>query len=171
MLTFEQKLSIIESFPELQRKDVSLGRVNFHYEDSVYDKKNVVYHLHPNGNGFVYAGFLNGYEADDRHMVNIRDYSAEALRSLIQASIRSLSDESYEPAMSGDTKETLSIQTGHVQEERWISSENETLVLIREEDLWNLYFGLNLESAFETYEEAEHYLLEEGFTRADFPIL
>ena len=29
MLTFEEKLAIIESFPELERKDVSLGRVNF----------------------------------------------------------------------------------------------------------------------------------------------
>ncbi|MGQ0517887.1 hypothetical protein ACT453_49800, partial [Bacillus sp. D-CC] len=55
MLTFEEKLSIIESFPELERKNVSLKRVNFHFEESRLDKKNVVYHLHPNGNGFVYA--------------------------------------------------------------------------------------------------------------------
>lgn len=58
MLTFEEKLSIIETFPELQRKDVSLGRVNFHYPDSVQEKKIVVQHLHPNGNGFVYAGHM-----------------------------------------------------------------------------------------------------------------
>ena len=48
MLTFEEKLAIIESFPELERKNVSLGRVNFHFEGSIYEKKNVVYHLHPN---------------------------------------------------------------------------------------------------------------------------
>jgi len=35
-----------------------------------------------------------------------------------------------------------------------------------EEDLWYLYAGLNLESAFETYEEAEQYLEEEQFSRA-----
>lgn len=58
MLTFEEKLSIIETFPELQRKDVSLGRVNFHYPESVQEKKIVVQHLHPNGNGFVYAGHM-----------------------------------------------------------------------------------------------------------------
>ena len=59
MLTFTEKLAIIESFPQLQRKDVSLGRVNFHFEESVYDKKIVVQHLHPNGNGYVYAGHLS----------------------------------------------------------------------------------------------------------------
>jgi hypothetical protein len=91
MLTFEQKKEIIESFPELARKDVSLGRINYHYEGSGYDKKIVVYHLHPNGNGFVYAGNMSGYETDERGLVNIRDYSAHDLRSIIKASIRSLS--------------------------------------------------------------------------------
>ena len=51
MLTFEQKLEVLESFPELQRNNVSMGRVNFHYENSGFDKKNVAFHLHPNGNG------------------------------------------------------------------------------------------------------------------------
>lgn len=66
MLTFEEKLAIIESFPELERVNVSLGRVNFQFNESVYEKKNVVYHLHPNGNGFVYAGRLQGYQTDGR---------------------------------------------------------------------------------------------------------
>lgn len=39
MLTFEEKLTIIESFPELTRNDISLGRVNFHFEESVKDKR------------------------------------------------------------------------------------------------------------------------------------
>lgn len=46
MLSFEEKLQIIESFSELQRNDVSLKRVNFQYIESGSDKKNVVYHLH-----------------------------------------------------------------------------------------------------------------------------
>ena len=49
MLTFEEKLAIIESFPELEKRTVSMGRINFHYEESASDKKNVVYHLHPMG--------------------------------------------------------------------------------------------------------------------------
>ena len=38
MLTFEQKQEIIESFPELTRKDVSIKRVNYHYEESMLTK-------------------------------------------------------------------------------------------------------------------------------------
>lgn len=90
MLTFEQKIAIMESFPELTRSDVSLGRVNFSYEQSAYDKKNVAYHLHPNGNGFIYAGRLRGYSTDDKGFVNIRDYEADVLRALVAESILSL---------------------------------------------------------------------------------
>ncbi|TVY10771.1 hypothetical protein [Paenibacillus cremeus] len=157
MLTFEQKLAVIAKFPELERKDVSLGRVNFHYEQSAYDKKTVVYHLHPNGNGFVYAGHLQGYETDDKGLVNVRDYSADDLHKLVEASIRSLAPKTAaEQAVSGDANE----------EERWMGPNGQTLLLIREDDeLWYVYAGLNLESAFETYEEAVEYLVEEGFSR------
>jgi len=158
MLTFEQKLSIIESFPELQRRQVSLGRINFQYEDSCYDKKNVVYHLHPNGNGFVYAGFLKGYLTNEKDMVNIRDYSAEDLRSLIQASILSLTASPSANAAASAPLEPSASQ-------RWSSIDKQILTLLLEDDLWNLYYGLNLEAAFETYEEAEQYLREEGFER------
>lgn len=153
MLSFEEKLVVIESFPELQRKNVSLGRVNFHYEESVFDKKIVVYHLHPNGNGFVYTGQLSGYESDDRGLTNIRDYSAADLRSLIKSSIASLS--SHHP----------SAITEDGQEERWAGPDQHMLVLIYENELWNVYTGLNLEASFESYDEAEQYLREEGFHR------
>ena len=63
MLTFEQKQEIIESFPELTRKEVSLKRVNYHYAESTYDKTVVVQHLHPNGNGFVYVAGIPGYDS------------------------------------------------------------------------------------------------------------
>ncbi len=43
MLTFEEKLSIIESFPELERKNVSLKRVNFHFEESRLDKRTLYF--------------------------------------------------------------------------------------------------------------------------------
>ena len=69
MLTFEQKQEIIESFSELSRKEVSLKRVNYHYEDSLFDKTVVVQHLHPNGNGFVYVAGIPGYETDERGLV------------------------------------------------------------------------------------------------------
>lgn len=157
MLTFNEKLAIIESFPELERKNVSLGRINFQFEGSISDKKNIVYHLHPNGNGFVYAGMLENYDTDEKGMVNIRDFSEEQLRKVLKQSIQALS-----PVEKTTTEEAI---IGDSKEERWVDSEKNLLVLINENDSWNIYFGLNLDASFDTYEEAETFLQEEGFTR------
>lgn len=157
MLTFEEKLAIINTFPELERVNVSLGRVNFQFEESILDKKNVVYHLHPNGNGFVYAGQLTNYQSDEKGMVNIRNFSAPELTQIIRESINSLSPVNKpiaEAAIVGDN-----------QEERWMNDTNETLLLVNEDETWNIYFGLNLEETFGTYEEAEMFLADEGFKR------
>jgi hypothetical protein len=155
MLTFEEKIAIIESFSELERKNVSLGRVNFHFEGSVYDKKNVVYHLHPNGNGYVYGEFLSGYDLDSKGMVNIREFSAEELKTIIRKSIDSLS-----PASTAEA----AIIEDH-EEERWVDEENHTLLLVNEDDMWNVYSGLNLDGTFLSYSEAKQYLEEEGFRK------
>lgn len=155
MLTFEEKIAIIETFSELERKNVSLGRVNFHFEGSIYEKKNVVYHLHPNGNGFVYGEFLSGYDMDPKGMVNIRDFSAEELKTIITQSIQSLSPNTdAESAIIEDN-----------EEERWINTENHTLILVNEDDMWNVYAGLNLDGTFLSYNEAKQYLEEEGFRK------
>ncbi|WP_164669402.1 hypothetical protein [Virgibacillus doumboii] len=147
MLTFDEKLAIIESFPELQRRDISLGRVNFHFEESVMDKKIVVYRLHPNGNGFVYAEQIDdNYETDSKGMVNIRDFTEQELRRVIQQSIDSLSE-------SGPLEET------------WINAENETLKLVHDFDLWNIYAGEMLDATYPTYNGAADYLQQEGFRR------
>jgi len=158
MLTFEEKLAIIQTFPELERVNVSLGRVNFQFNESNVDKKNVVYHLHPNGNGFVYAGRIANYQTDDKGMVNVRDFSAEKLKQLIKESINSLT------AVEKSVTEAAII--GDLQEERWVNDQNDSLLLINEDETWNIYFGLNLEETFATYEEAEVFLVEEGFKRA-----
>ncbi|MFD2616282.1 hypothetical protein [Terrilactibacillus laevilacticus] len=147
MLTFEQKLEIIESFPELERRDVSLGRVNFQYNDSVKEKKNVVYHLHPNGNGYVYAGELEGYPTDDKGFVNIRDFTEDELHSIVEKAIFSLSEE-------GQPKP---------EEETWINREKQTLQLIHEDEMWTIYAGPNLVDSFGSHEEAALYLKDEGF--------
>lgn len=157
MLNFEEKLAIIETFSELERVNVSLGRVNFQFKESISDKKNVVYHLHPNGNGFVYAGRVPNYKTDEKGMVNIRDFSAKELKQIIRDSITSLTEVEnpvIESAIIGDN-----------QEERWINEENQQLLLVNEDEIWNIYFGLNLEETFATYEEAEIFLVEEGFRR------
>lgn len=155
MLTFEEKLLIIESFPELERKNVSMGRVNFHYEASASDKKNVVYHLHPNGNGFVYGAELSGYEKNDKGMVNIRDFSEDELRTIIEKSILSLTS----------TLSTTEPVIEEQKEEKWINENHQTLILVQEEDMWSVYAGSNLDGAFNSYGEAAEYLVEEGFSR------
>ncbi|PYZ93435.1 hypothetical protein CR194_09675 [Salipaludibacillus keqinensis] len=149
MLTFEEKLTIIESFPELERKDVSLGRVNFHFNDSSTDKKNVVYHLHPNGNGFVYAGELTGYETNEKGMVNIRNFTEKALRNVLQNAILSLT-----PGEDEDHGEEL-----------WMNENTQTLTLIKEDEMWNVYADDDLDGTFTTYKEATSYLDEEGFSK------
>ncbi|MCG7336692.1 hypothetical protein MHZ95_15605 [Sporosarcina sp. ACRSM] len=148
MLTFEQKQAIIESFPELTRKDVSMKRVNYHYEESLYDKTIVVQHLHPNGNGFVYVAGISGYEVDERGLVNIREATEAELRQAVADSIQALSEEQTE-------REPV--------EQTWVNGDGEKLVLKEELDAWNIYHGLNLEDSFGDYEEAVAYLKEERF--------
>ncbi|MDX1806874.1 MAG: hypothetical protein R3267_07600 [Paenisporosarcina sp.] len=153
MLTFEEKTAIIESFPELTKKDVSLKRVNYHYEESLYDKKTVIYHLHPNGNGFVFVGDLKKYNADNKGMLNIREASEEELREMIKDSIGILSEE-----------EVFEEET--VEEQVWNNREGQELTLIHEDTLWNIYHGINLEESYESHDEAEEYLLSEGFRKS-----
>ncbi|WP_173917386.1 hypothetical protein [Halobacillus sp. Marseille-Q1614] len=150
MLTFEEKLSIIEEFKELKKSPISLGRVNFHFEESLYDKKNVVYHLHPNRNGFVYGAEIEGCETDDRGMVNIRDYNENELRTIIREAIDSLSKTPAEknPIM-----------------EEWLNRSGQSLVLMREDDGYNVYAEETLEGTFNSYSEAANFLEQEGFNR------
>jgi len=153
MLTFEEKEAIIQEFSELTRKEVSLKRVNYHYEKSLYEKTTVIYHLHPNGNGFVYVGDLPQYEeADDKGLLNIREASADELRKLIKDSIAYLATEEEE-------------LVDEEIEEEWKNKEDSKLTLLQEDTLWNIYHGYNLEESFGSYDEAKAYLLAEGFRR------
>lgn len=148
MLTFEQKQEIIESFPELTRKEVSMKRVNYHYEESLFEKTVVVQHLHPNGNGFVYVADLPGYDADSRGLVNIREATEEELRETIKTSIEMLSEEEVE-------EPTI--------EQVWKNAEGVELKLVEEDGAWNIYHGQNLEESFGNYGYAQNYLKDEQF--------
>ncbi|MFT8318758.1 MAG: hypothetical protein ABF651_10890 [Sporolactobacillus sp.] len=153
MLDYQQKLSIIENFPELTKKEVSLGRLNFQYEGSVSEKKNIVYHLHPNGNGYVYAKDAEGYETDNKGLVNIRDFSEDELRAILHAAIHALSAEGAYEAATADGKD----------HEIWATRSGQQLEIIYENELWNVYAGDLLDGTFRTYKEACEYLIEEGF--------
>ena len=166
MLSFEEKLAIMQSFPELERRDVSLGRVNFHYDGSLSDKKNVGYHFHPNGNGYVYAAGVEGAETDGKGFVNVRDYEAEQLRQLVGQAIRSLGGASAGGKSAADAAGTVQDGGAGTNEEKWRDGDGNELSLQFEDDTWYLFAGLNLEMAFETREEAEEYLAAEGFVIA-----
>jgi len=152
MLTFEQKQAIIESFSELTKKEISMKRVNYHFMDSLFEKTIVVEKLHPNGNGFVFVGDLLRYEneANDKGLVNIRDYDEQQLRAIIEDAITYLGEEQEE--------EEPIIET-------WRNREGDQLSLAFEQRSWNVYHRDNLEEAFGTYEAAKEYLLEEGFRK------
>ena len=152
MLTFEQKQTIIESFPELTKKEISLKRLNYHFEATLYEKSIVVEKLHPNGNGFVFVGDLLKYEkeANDKGLVNIREYDEEALREIVAASIHYLSEEIDDSPIIED----------------WVSREGAKLQLVFENRSWNIYHNENLEEAFGTRETAVAYLREEGFKQS-----
>jgi len=151
MLTFEQKQAIIDSFPELTKKEISLKRVNYHFMDSLYEKTIVVEKLHPNGNGFVFVGDLLRYEEEaNKGLVNIRDYDEQQLREIIEDAIQYLSEEAEE-------QEPI--------EEIWQNREGAQLMLAYEQRSWNVYHGENLEEAFGTHDAAKEYLLEEGFRK------
>ena len=158
MLTFDEKLAIIESFPELSRKNVSLGRINFQFDESVSDKKNVVYHLHPNGNGFVYAGKVHGFEKDEKGLVNIRDFNEQELRALLSLSIAELSGKEIEA--NEDSEEANAGKP-----EKWVNKENASLTVVEEDELWTVYYGANLEESFGSYREVQEYMAEEGFSK------
>ncbi|WP_430790393.1 hypothetical protein VBD025_06345 [Virgibacillus flavescens] len=151
MLTFEEKLTIINAFPELEQKQISMGRINFHYEESAIDKKIVVQHLHPNGNGFVYAKYIPGYPTDNKGMVNIRDFSEVELKDIVQQAINSLSPEANAEVIPDD--------------ETWINANNQSLLMVYEDGLWNVYAGQNLDGSFHTYKQAAQFLDEEGFVK------
>lgn len=150
MLSFEQKQAIIETFPELIKKEISLNRLNYHFEDSLYEKTIVIEKLHPNGNGFVYVGDLLKYEkeANEKGLVNIRDYDEESLKEIIQDALEYLSEDMETPIV-----------------ENWTSREGTILELIHEKRNWNIYYQNNLEESFGTREAAVAYLLEEGFKK------
>lgn len=147
MLTFEEKQAIIESFPQLTKKEVSMKRLNYHFEESLYDKTIVVQYLHPNGNGFIYLADVPGYETDNRGLVNIREATEAEIRTMIADSIAALSEDDEEEAI----------------EETWTDGES-SLLLKEEKGFWNVYHELNLEDSFGEYGEAVAYLKEEGFS-------
>ncbi|MER1998351.1 MAG: hypothetical protein ABS882_01140 [Lysinibacillus sp.] len=148
MLTFEQKQAILEDFPQLTKKEISMKRINYHFEESLFEKTIVVEKLHPNGNGFVFVGDLEKYkEQSVKGLVNVRDFSEAALREIIQDAINYLAEEIDDSPIV----------------EIWTNEDGTTLELVYNYQNYSVYHNKNLEDTFGTREAAVEYLEEEGF--------
>ncbi|WP_099221897.1 hypothetical protein [Listeria costaricensis] len=149
MLTFEQKQQIFARFDELEEKSVSMGRLNYHFEGSKREKTLVIKHLHPNGNAWLYAPFLERDDLDKEGYLNIRDLSESEIEQLLKEAIGYLSTD-------GDP-----YQEGFYE---WYQDGNgDALKLSYENKMWIIYTGENVEAVFPTREAALGYLADEGF--------
>lgn len=148
MLTFEEKQAIIESFPQLTKKEISLKRLNYHFEDSLYEKTVVVEKLHPNGNAFVFVGDMPQYaDVAQKSMVNVREFTEAQLRQVITDALNYLAED---------------VEV----EETWKNAKGDELTVLFDGRSWHIYHGENLEEVFGTYDAAKMYLAEERFKKA-----
>lgn len=152
MLNFEEKKALIESIDGFELHEISMGRINVHYPASKRDKKIIVKHLHPNGNAFVYAPFLEVEPLDKQGYVNVKDYSENEIRVLLLEA-KEFMDSDEDGYKEGLTK-------------IYQDNSGEKLSLVYENKMWVIYTGENLEAVFPTLESAEGYLLDEGFFEA-----
>ena len=149
MLTFEEKKVLFEGFPELRAVPVSLKRINYHFDKSAVDKKIVVRFLHPNGNAYIYAGYLPEEETEDGYL-SVLNAEEEEIKDLVKKAIRFLKK----------TKDGY--EEGY--QETWKNELKETLYLRYDNPMWLVVLKTNqVEAVFNTKEAAEGYLMDEGF--------
>ncbi|MFD1676734.1 hypothetical protein [Alicyclobacillus fodiniaquatilis] len=92
MMTFSQKIEFLQSFPELNKKELPDGRVNFYYANSRKQGKVIVRELYPpTGNGYLCGRYMSDFKVDARGWINIRDVGKEQLRTMVLAAISSMS--------------------------------------------------------------------------------
>lgn len=150
MLSFDEKKAIFDSYNELESREVSMGRVNYHFANSAVDKTTVVKFLHPkSANAFVYAGYLPKTETKDGYL-SVHDMEEAEIRSLVDAAIDFL-------------KKTVDgFEEGYT--ERWHDDRQDELLLTYSHGTWLVILTTeSVEAVFKTKEAAESYLVEEGF--------
>lgn len=91
LLSLEQKIAIIESFPGLQKSMYKDGRINYSLFDSEIRRKQIIRELTPTGNGYIYGDLARELKerVDNRGWINIRDYNEVELRDIIEKVIKS----------------------------------------------------------------------------------
>lgn len=151
MLSFEEKKAIFDEYDELTVHEVSMERLNYHFEDSAVEKTIVVKFLHPkSGNAFIYAGYLPD-EDTNKGYISIRDEDEGTIHKYVQQAIEYLkkTEDGYEEGY----------------EEEWHDDHNDQLTLKYGNGMWSIYMSHGgLEAIFKTKEAAEGYLADEGFS-------
>lgn len=150
-LSFEEKKAIFDSYVELEVVPVSLKRLNYHFNDSAVAKTVLVRHLHPNGNVFIYAGYLPKEETQKGY-VSVLNADEETLREWVDKAIAHL-------------KKTID---GYVDGyfELWRDAQGDVLRLTYENPVWSvLVADGQVEGVFKTKEAGEGYLHDEGFEK------
>lgn len=150
MLSFEEKKALFDQFPELSVQPVSMNRLNYHFEESAVPKTTVVKYLHPkSANAFVFAGYLPKEETKDGY-VSVREASKEEIETLVKEAIAflRLTEDGYEEGY----------------EETWGDVNGDTLTLMYSNYMWTVLMSSGaVEAVFKTKEQAEAYLMDEGF--------
>lgn len=150
MLSFEEKKAIFDSYDELEMKEVSLGRLNYHFKDSAVAKTMVVKFLHPkSANAFVYGGYLPKEETKDGYL-SVHDLEETEIRQRVEAAIDFLK------------KTADGFEEGYT--ESWQDDRQDELLLQYSGGVWLIVLTTgSVEAVFKTKEAAEGYLIEEGF--------
>lgn len=151
VLTFEEKKEIFDSYPELASVPVSLNRYNYHFQDSAVAKTIVVRFLHPNGNAFIYAGYLPKEETKKGY-ISVLEEDEATIRKLVEEAISFLkkTEDGYEEGYT----------------ELWFDNAGEVLRLCYENPTWSVLLPNDqVEGIFKTKEACEAYLREEGFQK------
>lgn len=154
MLSFEEKKAIFDDYPELEMREVSMGRLNYHFTGSAVDKTMVVKFLHPkSANAFVYAGYLPKEETKEGYL-SVHDMEEEEIRQAVEAAIDFLK------------KTADGFEEGYT--ECWQDDREDELLLKYSDGIWLIVLTTgSVEAVFKTKEAGEGYLIEEGFRLVD----
>lgn len=97
MLSFEEKKAIFRSF-NLEEKQLSNGRVNFNYPESIQRGQVVGTQLHTSGNGYIIGKYMEtetikkyDFQMDSRSWISIKDFTKDQLSDVITEAIKSMS--------------------------------------------------------------------------------
>lgn len=148
-LSFEEKKAIFDSYSELEAVPVSMNRLNYHFNGSAVEHKIVVRFLHPNGNAFIYAGYLPKEETKKGY-VSVLEADEATIREMVDQAIAYLK------------KTHDGYEEGYY--ELWFNNRGDVLRVNYDNPMWTITVpDGQVEAVFKSREQAEGYLMDEGF--------